>query len=371
MSSYLGLPTFPVPISVGASIADLPIELHEQIIGYLPWLDQLSCEHVCKVWREVIRKRLSPPRYAIAPWLPPQSYAFAAYAPLQIHTLLIEGKAKTLSYKCHESYRISQTPFLDEEEIRMVWCISQLNVIEKNIQPNEYLTSTRVTNLSLLNDMIVLPALIEDDEIKTLGCRSSRKLPEYVRQTGQNNDDSSDEEGDEDEDDNATTTANAPTTATEKADSKARVPINPANGYFNCDVAPSADDWENAFSMMTLGKLLLHIRENLLNDLFREKGVNETTYPEDWDAEKISKKQQIQEKQKRDLENATIVVSGLHFERSGVKNKLQIVYDAMVIPEKGGKGKKTMEAPITIDTTKEVVMVDAPEQSDSEEEEEE
>ncbi|KAF3922119.1 hypothetical protein ABW21_db0202054 [Orbilia brochopaga] len=389
-----------------ASIGDLPIELHEQIIEYLPWYDQLNCEHVCKVWREVIRGRYTTGRFVIAPWLPAQSYALDLYAPLQIHSLLVEGK--TLTFKCAEKYQLLGSSYivdeslineiaggLDEgEAIEAIECITSFKVTDKVDPPQDEVSqdegsqassdgssnsqqsivapapaprAASIANLSILNDMVVIPSLVSEDQITKLYGRFTlmgdvkQQVPmtdeELASSGDQNAASGSTQQGTQQEatqaaDQAAPQPANIPDpTAEDTVAHDTNKPIIPlktiithgvvSSGNLTCDVV---QDNGITFSCLTLGKLLLHIRQSLVEDCFRREGNETETQPQTQevvaiDPQVLAAREIAKAERKKALENAEIVVEGLHFVRGGGAQALTIVFNAEVITE----GSKPLE----------------------------
>ncbi|EPS44154.1 hypothetical protein H072_1813 [Dactylellina haptotyla CBS 200.50] len=333
-----------------AAISDLPIELHEQIISYLPWRDRINCEHVCKVWREVIRSRFSEGRYTIAPWLPEQHYDFGFYAPLKIHNLLLEGN--TFSFKCHKGHKFFQVPGLvsdqlfqelegsiAEDYLGVVNSICSFDIIEKNNDTeNTTMTTKPVANLSLLNDMVVYPAWVYDDEIVKLYCSFTRQIPESEdpnANVADDNDENRENIPPENSDDETAVpaTGNDTGTATQALSvvtptSRRPTRVNVSDGSFTAQVHRDSDD---EYFRLTLGGLLLSIRQNLLDDVFKEAGLDEAPSSSSSD----SQDKLMRDKRRRKVEDATIVIDDLHFVKVRENQALSIVFNALVLPDKG------------------------------------
>ncbi|KAF3932526.1 hypothetical protein ABW20_dc0101417 [Dactylellina cionopaga] len=363
-----------------ASIGELPIELHEQIISYLPWRDRVNCEHVCKVWREVIRSRFYATRYSIAPWLPVQDYDFDFYAPLQIHSLLVDGKS--FSFKCHKGHKLFQVGYIvndallhelgeevAKDSLGVVQCISSLNVIEKAGQGAEAVSVTKpIANLSVLSDMVVLPAWISEDEILKLYCRFTRQVIESEATSSQgaeaeagaddgnkendvsddNNDDDDDNDDNDDEDeedDDGSSTPTATNQSTTQISQTAPAPPRPAlidvsDGNFTSEVYK---DTEEDYFRLTLGDLLMSIRRNLIADFVGEPvtdysnaGSSSGSASGTTDSQEDIK---IKARKRYEAENSTVVVKDLHFVKSGQTQALSIVFKGLLMPEKSDEDK--------------------------------
>ncbi|KAK6359231.1 hypothetical protein TWF696_000395 [Orbilia brochopaga] len=383
-----------------ASIGDLPTELHEQIIGYLPWHDQLNCEHVCKVWREIIRGRHTAGRYSIAPWLPVQNYDLAFYDPLQIHSLLVEGK--TLTFKCSDKYSLLGSSYivdeylineiaggLDEgEAIETVQCITSLDItdkIEQQQAPAEGSSDgssssqqsaapappppvrAPIANLSVLNDMVVLPSLVYEDQIAKLHARFTlmgdvdTEIP-IVEENSQseNTAGESSQEGTQESTQEGTQEATQEgtqegTAAQETTTTQPPIPTKIvttrmaiSSGNFVCDVVKDTGD---TYSCLTLGKLLLEIRYYLIKDVCdREKlldgdesdsdsesedegDASDPQPQEAVDPEVLVAQQIAKTERKKALENAEIIVEGLHFVRGAGNQALTIVFNGELVTE--------------------------------------
>ncbi|KAF3226216.1 hypothetical protein TWF191_004877 [Orbilia oligospora] len=299
------IPTRTAPATIG----DLPIELHQQVLSYLPWRDQLNCEHVCKAWREDLRGRVSKPRSIVAPWLPQQDFDLALYGALVVHTLVTNGT--TFAFKCTEGYKlypseeiVSESIFqelggaLEGENFEAVQCISEFDFIEKvgtgaNIKFEKY----PLANLSFLNDMLVNPAFVDEDEIRKF-------------------------DSDDDEDPNG--------------------PVYTilSSGQFTTDVNLNPDGCSTEiFYRLTLGTLLFRMRENLLRDIIRVKGLDpdNPTYPEDLGAQEIVQLDNERAIKKREYEAGTVVIQELQFERCRENQALSISFSGMIVSEESLK----------------------------------
>ncbi|KAF3928656.1 hypothetical protein AA313_de0208310 [Arthrobotrys entomopaga] len=330
-----------------ASLGDLPVELHEQIISYLPWRDRVNCEHVCKIWREVIRKRFSNGRYAIAPWLPEQEYDFEYYAPLKIHNLLLERR--TFSFKCHKGHKFNNVDgymkddlyeqlgaSMTEEYLGFSNYISSFEVTEKTGEGDNATTTTYpVNNLSLLNDMAIFPAFLYDDEIVKLYCAFTRQLPddgESTQATDTETTSPATDEGDASQPSSAPPAPPAPAPPTR---------INVSDGNFSTIVHEATDE---KYFRLTLGGLLLRIREQLIDDVLRDEGSDgENSSSSSALGSFLSfggpSKKAARDIWKKEVENATITIEDLHFVKTRENQALSIVFNALVLPDKGEENK--------------------------------
>ncbi|KAF3290783.1 hypothetical protein TWF970_000047 [Orbilia oligospora] len=332
-----------------ATIGDLPIELHQQVLSYLPWRDQLNCEHVCKAWREDLRGRVSKPRSIVAPWLPQQDFDLALYGALVVHTLVTNGT--TFAFKCTEGYKlypseeiVSESIFqelggaLEGENFEAVQCISEFNFIEKagtgaNIRFEKY----PLANLSFLNDMLVNPAFVDEDEIRKLYVRfvlqelappveenkeGEASIPSDQTATDSDDDGDNDSDSDDDEDPNGP------------------VYTTLSSGQFTTDVNLNPDGCStDIFYRLTLGTLLFRMRENLLRDIIRVKGLDpdNPTYPEDLGAQEIVQLDNERAIKKREYEAGTVIIQELQFERCRENQALSISFSGMIVSEESLK----------------------------------
>ncbi|EWC48819.1 hypothetical protein DRE_00124 [Drechslerella stenobrocha 248] len=343
-----------------ASIGDLPIELHEQILCYLPWQDQLNCEHVCKVWREVIRGRYSSGRHSTAPWLPQQNYDLAFYAPLQIHSLLVDGK--TFSFKCRDGYTLSGSPYdfsdfvIDtlvrnqaDGQVGFSQFINSLEITEKQAGASNGEGGSQgstaavlphgvipISNLSILNDMVVLPALVYEDEIFRFYCRYTRLAnavvvvdkPIAVGTEGTEGEGEGGDAGSSQDSSQASTDGSQPSADTSQAPADTSTPtrISVSQGNFMCDVHKDTDE---VYFRLTLGKLLLEIRRNIIGDVFRQEGLDivetENVDPDETVAQQVAKIER-----RKTIEDAAITIENFNFVKSGDNQALSAVFNAIV-----------------------------------------
>ncbi|KAK6535660.1 hypothetical protein TWF694_002113 [Orbilia ellipsospora] len=310
-----------------ASLGDLPIELHEQIISYLPWRDRVNCEHVCKVWREVIRKRFSGGRYTIAPWLPEQTFDFEYYAPLRIHNLLLERN--TFSFKCHKGHRFSNVPgymkndlfeqfgsSMTEDYLGFSEYISSFKVTEKTGEGENITTTTYpIDNLSLLNDMAFFPAFLYDDEIVKLYCAFTRQVPDEGESTESSNTETTSATTDE---------GDASQASSETTTRPSRV--NVSDGSFTTVVHV---DSEEKYFRLTLGGLFLRIREKLVEDVLRDENSEANSSSSSSFEQQLAK-----DIRKMEVENATLTIEDLHFVKIRENQALSIVFNVLFLPDK-------------------------------------
>ncbi|KAF3313497.1 hypothetical protein TWF173_006002 [Orbilia oligospora] len=359
-----------------ATIGDLPIELHQQVLSYLPWRDQLNCEHVCKAWREDLRGRVSKPRSIVAPWLPQQDFDLALYGALVVHTLVTNGT--TFAFKCTEGYKlypseevVSESIFqelggaLEGENFEAVQCISEFNFIEKagtgaNIRFEKY----PLANLSFLNDMLVNPAFVDEDEIRKLYVRFVlQELAPPVEENkegeasipsdqtasdsnnsgdghGNNDDDNNDGDNNDDDDDGGDDDGDNDSDSDDDEDPNGPVYTTLSSGQFTTDVNLNPDGCStDIFYRLTLGTLLFRMRENLLRDIIRVKGLDpdNPTYPEDLGAQEIVQLDNERAIKKREYEAGTVIIQELQFERCRENQALSISFSGMIVSEESLK----------------------------------
>ncbi|KAK6528567.1 hypothetical protein TWF281_009807 [Arthrobotrys megalospora] len=356
-----------------ASVGDLPLELHQQILSYLPWRDQLNCEHVCKAWREDLRGRLSEPRSIVAPWLPSQDFDLGLYDALTVHTLITNGLA--FNFKCREGYKLYPgAPIVadyifhelgdaltdDNGHIEPVQCISEFNFLEKvGKGADAIVKECPLANLSFLDDMLVIPAFVDEDEIKKLYCRFNRhelvepqeeeegdKNDENAENTDtsnqmavdNNNDDGDDGDGDgndDDDDDNGDNGDDSSDDEDGNSTGPTRTIVSSGNFTTNVNLNPDGSS-TGLFYRLTLGALLVKIRENLLNDVFRLQGIdaNNGTYPADLGGEEIMQLDVERAQKRKEYEIGTVIIEQLQFERCRENQALSISFNGMLVPEK-------------------------------------
>ncbi|KAK6500999.1 hypothetical protein TWF506_003755 [Arthrobotrys conoides] len=362
-----------------ATIGDLPIELHQQVLSYLPWRDQLNCEHVCKTWREDLRGRVSKPRSIVAPWLPQQDFDLALYGALVVHTLVTNGKP--FAFKCSEGYKlypseelVSEAIFqelagaLEGENFEAVQCISEFNFIEKvGTGTDARFERYPLANLSFLNDMLVNPAFVDEDEIRKLYVRfilqelvppveekkdeeggSSSAADQMVTDNnnngggdGINNDGDDDGNNDDDDDgDDDVDDGDDNNDDSDEEDPDDSICKTLSSGQFTTDVNLNPDGCStDIFYRLTLGTLLFRMRENLLREIIRVKGLDpdNPTYPEDLGAEEIVQLDNERAIKKKEYETGTVIIEQLQFERCRENQALSISFNGMIVSEESLK----------------------------------
>lgn len=340
-----------------AEIGDLPLELHQQILSYLPWRDQLNCEHVCKAWREDLRGRLSQPRSIVAPWLPQQDFDLALYGALVVHTLVTN--CKPFAFRCRKGYILYPSEeivpdyifqelgvALEKEGVEVVQCISEFNFIEKvGTGTDTKLAEYPVVNLSFLNDMLVNPAFVDEDEIKKLYVRFAlqESVPPIEEAKNEGTSDSSDQMAtdtnngdDDDDDDDGDNDSDSEAGDTSVFSGLTRKTLSSAS--FTTDVNLNPDGCStNIFYRLTLGSLLFRMRDNLLREIIRVKGLDpeNPTYPEDLGVEGIVLFDNERAVMKRGYETGTVIIEQLQFERCRESQALSISFNGMIVAEGG------------------------------------
>ncbi|KAK6345723.1 hypothetical protein TWF718_007631 [Orbilia javanica] len=362
---------FVMPIKTGpAGIGDLPLELHQQILSYLPWKDQLNCEHVCKAWREDLRGRVSKPRSIVAPWLPQQDFDLALYGALVVHTLVTNGEPFCFQFR--QGYKLYPTGeivpdhifrelggALSDDHVEAVQCISSFSFIEKTATgADAEFVQYPLANMSFLSDMLVNPAFVDEDEIRKLYCRFvlQEPIPSVEEKKDNENGDSSDQmatdnnnnsdgngddgndDDDDDNDDNDDGNDGSDSDDEDGDSSNSLTRHNLSSGAFTTDVNLDPDGCgTDAFYRLTLGSLLFRMRDNLLREVIRVKGLDSQnpTYPEDIGAEEIVRLDNERAIKKSEYENGMIVIEKLQFERCRENQALSISFNGMILPDDG------------------------------------
>ncbi|KAF3120147.1 hypothetical protein TWF594_003968 [Orbilia oligospora] len=328
-----------------ATIGDLPIELHQQVLSYLPWRDQLNCEHVCKAWREDLRGRVSKPRSIVAPWLPQQDFDLALYGALVVHTLVTNGT--TFAFKCTEGYKLYPSEeivsesifqelggalegdnfeavqfnpaFVDEDEIRKLYVRF---VLQELVPPVE---EWKKGEASFPSDQTVA-----DNNNSGDGYGNN----DDDNDDGDNNDDDDDDDGGDGDGDNNDSDSD------DDEDPNGPVYTILSSGQFTTDVNLNPDGCStDIFYRLTLGTLLFRMRENILRDIIRVKGLDpdNPTYPENLGAQEIVQLDNERAIKKREYEAGTVIIEDLQFERCRENQALSISFSGMIVSEESLK----------------------------------
>ncbi|KAK6504575.1 hypothetical protein TWF481_006514 [Arthrobotrys musiformis] len=357
-------PTRTTPAGVG----DLPLELHQQILSYLPWRDQLNCEHVCRAWREDLRGRLSKPRSIIAPWLPQQDFDIGLYGALTVHTLVTNGRG--FSFKCHQGYRlypgapiIAEDTFMElgnavmDEDLEVLDSIHSFHFIQKQGTGSDAkFVQYPVANLSFLDDLFVMPAFVDEDEIRKLYCRLNLQelapKPQDEGENGEasgslnqaaaanntvgtgNDNDGDDDDDDNDDDDDGDDNSDSDDEDQDTSNGPTRTNLCSNNFTTNVNLNQEGHSTDTTYRLM-LGSLLLKMREHILQDVIRIKNLdpNNASYPENLDAGDILRLDERRATEKKGYENGTVFIDNLQFERCREGQALSISFNGMILSD--------------------------------------